>query len=533
MSERNPPMNPGIELDDDTEQEVPLAPLPSGPRAVATCAISVITAMTVLDATIANVALPTIAGNLGIAPSQGTWVITFFGVANAIAIPITGWLASRLGEVRLYTWATVLFVLASFLCGVSGSLEMLIFSRVLQGLAAGPLIPLSQSLLLACYPPEKRGMAMAMWSMTIVLGPILGPILGGYICDNYTWHWIFFVNVPVGILSLITLRSPLAGRETTTSKGRVDAVGIALLVVGVGALQLMLDEGKDMDWFASPYIITLAVVAVVGIVLLIGWELTEEHPVVDLSLFRHRNFAVGTICISLGFMIYFASVVLLPMMLQTRMGYTAMWAGLTLAPVGFFPAIISPVVGRFSHKLDMRLLVTVSFLTFAFCFLWRTTFAPNMDFAYVVWPQFTQGIAVALFFLPLTNIAFSGLDQKDMANASSLNNCIRVLAGSVGSSITTTLWERQEALHHARLTEHITPYNPVITQTLSQLQNTGFSPEQGKAWLAQEITRQGFLMGFNELFYLGAILFIFLAGLIWLAKPVKPVKGARPMPVGE
>ena len=262
--------------------------------------------LSVIDSAIANVALPTIAGNLGVASSQGTWVITFFGVANAIAIPLTGWLARRMGEVRLYFWSTFLFVVASFLCGISSSLGMLIICRILQGAAAGPLIPLSQSLLLACYPREKRGIALSLWSMTIVLAPILGPILGGYICDNYTWNWIFFVNVPVGAVCLVALRIPMAGRETATAKNPIDTVGLILLIIGVGCLQLMLDEGKDKDWFASGYIVILGVLTVVGLVLLVAWELTEEHPVVDLSLFRHRNFTVGTICISLGFLFYFA-----------------------------------------------------------------------------------------------------------------------------------------------------------------------------------------------------------------------------------
>ena len=362
----------------------PLPPLQGGMLAAATIGISVITAMTVLDSTIANVALPTIAGNLGVASSQGTWVITFFGVANAIAIPLTGWFARRMGEVRLYFWSTFLFVVASFLCGIANSLGMLIICRILQGAAAGPLIPLSQSLLLACYPSEKRGIALSLWSMTIVLAPILGPILGGYICDNYTWNWIFFVNVPVGAVCLVALRIPMAGRETPTAKNPIDTVGLILLIIGVGCLQLMLDEGKDKDWFASGYIVFLGILTVVGLVLLVAWELTEEHPVVDLSLFRHRNFTVGTTCISLGFLFYFAGVVMVPMMLQTRLGYTSMWAGLSLAPIGIFPVFLSPLIGRFAQRIDMRIIVTMSFLVFAAAFYMRTLFSPDVDFFFVL-----------------------------------------------------------------------------------------------------------------------------------------------------
>ena len=507
------------------KESLPLTPLPLGLRVLATLSISIIVAMTILDTTIANVALPTIAGNLGVAPSQGTWVITFYGVANAIVIPLTGWLARRCGEVRVFILSTVGFVLASMLCGMAQSLQFLIFARILQGIAAGPLIPLSQSLLVACYPPEKRGLALAMWSMTVVVGPILGPLLGGYICDNYAWNWIFFVNVPVGALALLGLLPPLGGRESRITRHPIDRVGLVLLVLGVGALQVMLDEGKDQDWFASPLILTLGIVAAVCLILLVAWELTEKHPVVDLSLFRHRNFTVGTVCICLGFMVYFSSVVLLPMMLQTRMGYTALWAGLTLAPVGFFSIVVGPVVGRNAGSLDMRALVCLSFIIFALCFFWRSLFAPNMDFAFVTWPQFVQGLALALFFMPLTNISLSGLEQKDIASASSLSNCLRTLTGSIGSSVTMTLWERQEALHHVRLSEHMHEGNAVFLQAMQGLQSLGMTDMQARGWISQEVTRQGFLMGFNELFWGGGLLFLVLAGVIWLARP--PRKPAR------
>lgn len=502
-----------------------IPPLEGGHLVLATLGISVVTAMTVLDSTIANVALPTIAGNLGVSPSQGTWVITFFGVANAIAIPLTGWLARRLGEVKLYFWSTILFVIASWLCGISRSLDMLIACRILQGAAAGPLIPLSQSLLLVCYPRERHGMALALWSMTIVLAPILGPILGGYISDNYAWGWIFFVNVPVGIISLLVLRSALADRETPTEKRPIDSIGLVLLILGVGSLQLMLDEGKDKDWFASPYIVILGIISLVSLSFLIVWELTERDPVVDLSLFRYRNFTVGTVCISLGFLIYFASVVILPMMLQTQLGYTALWAGLTLAPIGFLSLLISPMIGKNAHRLDMRVVVTASFLVFALCFFWRTWFSPDMDFWFIIGPQFVQGLAVAMFFMPLTNITLAGLDLNEVASASSLSNCVRVLCGSIGASIATTLWERREALHHARLAENLTAYNPVAQDAFARLSELGLNQDQATAWMASQITKQGFLIGFDELFWLGGILFLFLAGLVWFAKP--PFVGSR------
>ncbi|WP_353167505.1 DHA2 family efflux MFS transporter permease subunit, partial [Providencia sp.] len=313
------------------------APLTGSKLAWMTIALSLATFMQVLDSTIANVAIPTIAGNLGASNSQGTWVITSFGVANAISIPVTGWLARRIGEVRLFLWSTGLFALTSWLCGISGSLEMLILFRVLQGLVAGPLIPLSQSLLLNNYPPAKRSMALALWSMTIVVAPICGPILGGYISDNYHWGWIFFINVPFSVAIIFAIMRTLKGRETKVSIQRIDTIGLVLLVVGIGALQIMLDQGKELDWFNSTEIIVLTVIAVVAIAFLIVWELTDDHPVIDLSLFKERNFTIGCLSLSLAYMLYFGTIVLLPQLLQEVYGYTATWAGLASAPVGLLP----------------------------------------------------------------------------------------------------------------------------------------------------------------------------------------------------
>ncbi len=400
-------------------------PLEGAQLVIMTIALSLATFMQVLDSTIANVAIPTIAGNLGSSLSQGTWVITSFGVANAISIPLTGWLAKRIGEVKLFLWSTIAFAIASWACGVSSSLNMLIFFRVIQGIVAGPLIPLSQSLLLNNYPPAKRSIALALWSMTVIVAPICGPILGGYISDNYHWGWIFFINVPIGVAVVLMTLQTLRGRETRTERRRIDAVGLALLVIGIGSLQIMLDRGKELDWFSSQEIIILTVVAVVAICFLIVWELTDDNPIVDLSLFKSRNFTIGCLCISLAYMLYFGAIVLLPQLLQEVYGYTATWAGLASAPVGIIPVILSPIIGRFAHKLDMH---------------WRAyTFEPGMDFGASAWPQFIQGFAVACFFMPLTTITLSGLPPERLAAASSLSNFTRTLAGSIGTSITTTM----------------------------------------------------------------------------------------------
>ena len=495
-------------------------PLQGGALAMLTLVLSLATFMLVLDSTIANVAIPTIAGDLGASSSQGTWVITSFGVANAISIPITGWLAKRFGEVRLFLISTLLFVLASWLCGISHSLEMLIVFRVLQGAVAGPIIPLSQSLLLNNYPPEKRGMALAFWSMTIVVAPICGPILGGWISDNIHWGWIFFINVPIGLAVVLISWKILEGRESRISHQPVNTIGLILLALGVGALQLMLDQGRELDWFNSTEIVVLTIIAAVGLIALIIWELTDDNPVVDVSLFKSRNFTVGCVSTSLAFLVYSGTVVLIPLLLQQVYNYTATWAGLAAAPVGLLPILLAPIIGKFGNKIDMRILITVSFMVYALTFYWRAvTFEPEMTFMDVALPQFVQGLAVACFFMPLTTITLSGLPPEKMASASSLFNFLRTLAGSIGTSLTTFIWYNREAVHHTQLTEVINPYNPISQQFFQTMGSFGLSEEQTASYLARQITAQGFIIGANEIFLVSAITFISLVVLIWFAKP--------------
>ena len=495
-------------------------PLQGGALAMLTLVLSLATFMLVLDSTIANVAIPTIAGDLGASSSQGTWVITSFGVANAISIPITGWLAKRFGEVRLFLISTLLFVLASWLCGISHSLEMLIVFRVLQGAVAGPIIPLSQSLLLNNYPPEKRGMALAFWSMTIVVAPICGPILGGWISDNIHWGWIFFINVPIGLAVVLISWKILEGRESRISHQPVNTIGLILLALSVGALQLMLDQGRELDWFNSTEIVVLTIIAAIGLIALIIWELTDDNPVVDVSLFKSRNFTVGCVSTSLAFLVYSGTVVLIPLLLQQVYNYTATWAGLAAAPVGLLPILLAPIIGKFGNKIDMRILITVSFMVYALTFYWRAvTFEPEMTFMDVALPQFVQGLAVACFFMPLTTITLSGLPPEKMASASSLFNFLRTLAGSIGTSLTTFIWYNREAVHHTQLTEVINPYNPISQQFFQTMGSFGLSEEQTASYIARQITAQGFIIGANEIFLVSAITFISLVVLIWFAKP--------------
>jgi DHA2 family multidrug resistance protein len=487
--------------------------------ALLTVSLALATFMQVLDTSIANVAIPSIAGTLGVSPNQGTWVITSFAVSNAIALPLTGWFARRFGEVRLFVIATQLFTLSSWLCGLSVNLPMLVAFRILQGAVAGPLIPLSQSLLLANYPREKQGMALALWSMTVVVAPIFGPILGGWISDNISWPWIFYINIPVGLISGYLAWQLLKDRETAIVKQPIDAVGLGLLVLGVGSLQILLDKGNELDWFGSSLILTLAVIATVALSFFIVWELTEKHPVVDLSLFAKRNFTVGTIAVSLGYMGFFGNVVILPLWLQTQMGYTATWAGLATAPIGLLPVVLSPLVGRNLHKIDLRLLVSLSFLVFATVSFWNAGFTTAVDFWQLALPRLVQGIGVAVFFIPLTSILLSGLPANRLASASGLSTFLRILAGSFGTSLSITLWDRREALHHSQLTEQITVFNPLSNQALDHLHTLGLNGAAGFLQLANTITNQSYMLATDDFFRLVGWLFLGLLLLVWFARP--------------
>src|ERR1700742_4472228 len=349
-------------------------PLAGTAKAVTAVALALGTFMQVLDTSIANVSIPTISGDLGVSSDQGTWVITSFAVANGVSVPLTGWLMQRFGVVRTFVVSVALFTIASLLCGLAWSLPSLIAFRVLQGGVSGPMIPGSQALLINVFGPNKRTLALAIWSITTLVAPIAGPLLGGYIADNYVWPWIFLINVPDGIASAWLCWTNLRSQETPTRKIPVDRIGLALLFVWVGALQIMLDKGKDLDWFNSTTIVALLIVTIIGFVAWLIWELTEEHPIVDLSLFKSRNFAVGTLAQCLGYAVFFGNVVLMPLWLQSNLGYTATWAGLVSAPSGVTAILSSILMSRLMRRHDPRMLAAVSFGLFAASYFMRARF---------------------------------------------------------------------------------------------------------------------------------------------------------------
>jgi MFS transporter, DHA2 family, multidrug resistance protein len=499
--------------------------LHGGKLVLLTVAVSLGIFMNVLDTSIANVAIPTLAGDLGVSPDEGTWVITSFAVSTAIALPLTGWLGKRFGEVRLFVASVLGFTLFSWLCGLSGSLATLVVFRVLQGAAAGPMIPLSQSLLLMNYPDEKKGIALAIWSMTAVVAPVAGPILGGWITDDYSWPWIFYINVPVGLFAAYVTWRLLRGRETRTARVPVDVVGLGLLVVGVASLQIMLDKGNELDWFGSPFIVALAVIALVTLSFFVAWELTERHPIVDLTLFKEINFTVGTVAISLGYLIFFGSVVIFPLWLQTQMGYTATWAGLAAAFIGILALVMSPILGHMLSKIDLRLIVSFAFIVFAVVSFWNASFDTDVTFGQLVLPRLLFGLGVPCFFIPLIAMSLSGLPPNRVASASGLTNFLRILGGSFGVSLSVTLWDRRQSFYDNRLTEHITAYNPVSQHYLDQLQGLGLDPIAASVSLARTIVRQAFMLATNDFFWLSGWIFLALMVLVWFARPPFTVAG--------
>ncbi len=496
-----------------------IAPLQGGKLIAGTIALSLATFMNVLDTSIANVSIPAIAGDNGVSPTQGTWVITSFAVSSAICVPLTGWLAQRFGQVRVFLWSTVMFTIASLLCGLAPNLQTLIAFRVLQGGVAGPMIPMSQALLLSSYPPARAGMAMALWAMTTLVAPIVGPPLGGWISDNLTWPWIFYINGPVGVIAGWVTWKIYHDRETKTRILPVDFLGLILLVVWVGAMQITLDKGRELDWFASPEIVALSVIAVIGFVVFLIWELTDEHPVVDLSLFRRRNFAIGTTALALAYGVFFGNVVLLPLWLQQYMGYTATDAGLVLAPVGLLALLFSPWVGRNVSRFDPRLLASVAFVVFAIVLTMRSWFTTDADHVTITLPAILQGVAMAFMFVPMTTIVLSGLPPERIAAATGLSNFFRMTAGAFGTSVTTTLWDNRAQLHHSQLAEHISDFDATAAQSLSQLQAQGMNHEQSLALINRLIDVQSYTLAADELFFGAAALFILLIAFIWLAHP--------------
>jgi DHA2 family multidrug resistance protein len=478
--------------------------------------------MVVLDTTIANVSVPHIAGSLGISSSQGTWIITSYAVAEAVCVPLTGWLATRFGTVRTFAFGMIGFGIFSLLCGMSTSLGMLVACRIGQGLCGGPLMPLSQTLLMRIFKPEQRAQAMGVWAMTTVTAPILGPILGGTISDSWSWHWIFFINLPVAALCAFGAMRLLRSSETKTEKMRIDGVGLALMLLWIGALQIMLDLGREHDWFSDPTIVALAVIAAVGLVVFLAWELTEDQPIVDLRVFRHRGFTVAVASLSFAFATFFASAVIIPQWLQTSMGYTATYAGYATAFTGVAAVIMSPIVAKLSTKYDPRALVCFGILWLGMTSLLRVHWNSGADFWTLAFPQLLQGVGMPFFFIPLTTLALGAVEPRETAAAAGVMSFLRTMAGAIGTSVSATMWDDSSRVARSEIVSSLNTQG-----TSDALAAQGFSVDQIRAVIAQLVDKEALAVATTHIFLISAVVFAFAAMIIWLTpRPSRTVEMA-------
>ena len=474
--------------------------------------------MVVLDLTIANVSVPHIAGGLGVSPSEGTWVITSYAVAEAISVPLTGWLAKRFGEVRLFIAGMIGFGLFSFLCGTAPSLGTLVAFRIGQGLAGGPIMPISQTLLLRIFPKDKHAMAMGIWSMTTITAPIFGPILGGTISDNWGWNWIFFINVPLAIACSLAAVAVLRKAESETVRMRIDFIGLGLLVGGVAALQMMLDLGREHDWFGSPFIVTLAIVAAVAFAFLIAWEWFDREPIVDLKVFRHPGFTFSVVSLVFTFAVFFSTIVIIPLWLQSSLGYTATWAGYATAWNGVAAVVLAPVAAILSQKMDPRILVSGGILWLAVTSLLRVFWwTSDADFWTLAIPQLIQGAGMPFFFVPLTTLALGAVDEDEVASAAGVMNFLRTMSGAVGTAIGVTIWQNDAQAVRSQLTDvmHGT------SATMQTLQERGFGVEQSRAFVSHLVDAQATAISTVHMFAMCAVIFVGAATIIWLAPKPK------------
>jgi DHA2 family multidrug resistance protein len=492
------------------------------------------TFMEVLDSSVANVALPHIAGNLSAGVDESTWVLTSYLVSNAIVLPLAGWFSSLFGRKRFYMTCVAIFTISSFFCGASRTLGMLIFFRVLQGAGGGAMQPIAQAILVESFPKERRGMAMAIYGMGVVVAPIIGPTLGGWITDDYTWHWIFFINIPVGILSLtmtslIIFDPPYLVRKNLRQI-KIDYIGLGLLSVGLGFLQIVLDKGQREDWFGSNFIIYCSLLAAAGLVGAFFWELTCDEPVVDLRMLKERNYLLATITMfMLGFVLY-GSTVLLPIFLQTLMGYTAMLSGLVLSPGGLLVLCLLPIVGRLVQKVEARWLVAVGLSITGISLLRMANFNLEIDFWTALQAWTFSRMGMAFMFVPINVTAFYFIPKEKMNNATGLINLARNIGGSVGIANVTTLLARRAQFHQTVLVSHLTPLDPMYRTAVSGASQfliaQGSAPSQAltqaHGLIYWNLVRQSTMLAFIDAFWLLGLTFLAMISLLFFMKKAKP-----------
>ncbi len=492
-------------------------------------AISVMfaTFMEVLDTTVVNVSLPHIAGNLSATIDESTWVLTSYLVANAIILPLTGWMARFFGRKRLLMASVSGFTASSLLCGLAPNLASLVFFRLVQGATGGAMQPLSQAVMLEAFPPDQRGKAMGFWGLGIVVAPILGPVLGGWLTDSYSWRWVFYINLPIGIVSLVMTRAFIFDPPyMKTESSRIDYWGIGLLALGIGALQILLDKGQEEDWFASDLMLALAIISVIALIAFIIYEWKAEHPVVDLHVFKLRTYATGVFLMTtLGFVLY-GSLVLLPILLQTLLGYPSLQAGIAMAPRGIGSFIGMPLIGMLIGRIDPRKMVATGLLVGGVTLLWLGELNLSAGYWDFFWPQFVQGFALSMLFVPLTTISMDPIPREHMGNATSIFNLMRNIGGSVGIATTGTMLARYQQVHINTLGAHVDVFDPATQQMFERVRGAflaagsdGYTATQ-RAYGAMFglVQRQASMVSFVEIFQLLGFIFIVLMPLTFLMR---------------
>ena len=487
------------------------------------------TLMVIIDTSVVNVSLDHIRGSLSAGIDEATWSITSYLAANAVIIPMTGWLSRFFGRKRFLIFSVSLFTVSSLLCGLAWNIQSLIFFRVLQGLAGGSLQPISQSILLETFPPAQHGTAMAIFGMGTMFGPIMGPLLGGWITDNWSWHWIFFVNIPIGMVSLAMslwfISDPHYMKRTGTS---VDYWGLTLLSIWVGCLQMVLDKGQREDWFASDFIIVLTIIAIVAFVLFIFAELSAENPIVDLKVFKSYSFLSGNIVLFFVGAGLFGSIILLPIYLQSLMGYTALLSGMILGPGGLAIFLVMPIVGLLIRVVNPKLIVAVGIVIFAYANYLMSCFNMSADFMSIIWPRVVMSTGLGMVFIPLTTLTLSSIPKEEMGNATSVFNLVRNLGGSMGVAFATTMLSRGTQIHQAHLSEHITSFDSgywnAANQSAQLLSLQGMDPvtaQQGGAGVIHnELLRQAYMLSFNDVFFVLTIMMICMLPFILFMRHV-------------
>jgi DHA2 family multidrug resistance protein len=496
--------------------------------------------MEVLDTSVANVALPHIAGNLSAGVDESTWVLTSYLVSNAIVLPLTGWFSSLFGRKRFYMTCVAIFTIASMLCGLAPSLPLLVFFRILQGAGGGALQPISQAILLESFPKQKRGMAMAIFGMGVVLAPIIGPTLGGWITDSYSWRWIFLINIPVGVISLLLtlfliFDPPYLVRKSLREGAKIDYIGIGLLSVGLGFLQVVLDKGEREDWFGSGFIVWCSVVAVIGLLGALLWELNREDPAVDFHLLKERNFLIATLTMFILGLVLYGSTALLPIFLQTLLGYTALLSGLVLSPGGILVIFLLPVVGKLLTRIESRWLVVCGLSMLALSLFHMAHFNLQVDFRTAMVARVYQSAGMAFLFVPINVMAFYFVPKEKINNATGIINLARNIGGSVGIAGVVTMLARRAQFHQAVLVSHMTPldsaYQAMLSGAKQMLVAQGSDPVQA-AHQAQGLAygllmRQASMLAFLDDFWLMAVATLGMIPFMFLMKKVRPHKGPQ------